>query len=155
MSGFLETVLAVCAALIAAELIGRLCPENSTVQFVGGLVALILLVSAVANLLNLDVDLSFSGTQMARQEEKLTSYVEERLEDAAQSDGEAYVEGLLAVAGLQAEKIQVLTDRNDDGSIVLTEVAVLFYYPSDGERAQVLLENALGGEVTVTVETEG
>lgn len=155
MSGFLGTVLAVCAALIAAELIARLCPENSTVQFVGGLVALILLVSAVANLLNMDVDLSFSGTQMARQEEKLTSYVEERLEDAAQSDGEAYVEGLLAVAGLQAEKIQVLTDRNDDGSIVLTEVAVLFYYPSDGERAQMLLENALGEEVTVTVETEG
>ena len=61
----------------------------------------------------------------------------------------------MAAAGLQPEEIRVLTDRNEDGSIVLTEAAAVFAYPSESERAKVLLESVLGEEVRVTVETAG
>ena len=93
--------------------------------------------------------------QGQRQQEELSSYLEEQYQQAAQQDGEAYVQSLLAAAGLQAKEIQVSTDRNQDGSIVLTEVAAVFTYPVEGERASALLRNALGEGVRVTVETGG
>ena len=60
---------------------------------------------------------------------------------------------LLAAAGLQAKEIRVKTDRNAQGSIVMTEVAVRFVYPSEAERARALLSGVLGDEVRITVET--
>ena len=124
------------------------------VQFVAGLISLGMLLSLVGSLLSLDVDFSFSEKQAQRQQEDLTSYVGDQLEQALQRDAQEYVEGLLAAGGLQAKEIRVLTDRNAGGSIVLTEVAALFAYPSDRERASVLLQNALGEEVRVSVEVE-
>ncbi len=63
------------------------------------------------------------------------------------------MQGLLAAAGLQAKEIRVKTDRNAQGSIVMTEVAVRFVYPSEAERARALLSGVLGEEVRITVET--
>ena len=125
------------------------------VQFVAGLIALGMLLSLVGSLLSLDVDFSFSEKQAQRQQEDLTSYVGDQLEQALQRDAQEYVEGLLAAGGLQAKEIRVLTDRNEEGSIVLTEVAVLCSYPAEEERARALLENALDREVRVLVEAGG
>ena len=139
MSTVMSSILTVCLVLIATELLRKLCPEDRMVQFVAGLIALGMLLSLVGSLLSLDVDFSFSEKQAQRQQEDLTSYVGDQLEQALQQDAQEYVEGLLAAGGLQAKEIRVLTDRNEEGSIVLTEVAALFAYPSDGERARVLL----------------
>ena len=140
MNQVMESVLTVCVALVAAELLRRFCPEDQMVRFVSGLVALGLLLSAA---------------QGQRQQEELSSYLEEQYQQAAQQDGEAYVQSLLAAAGLQAKEIQVSTDRNQDGSIVLTEVAAVFTYPVEGERASALLRNVLGEGVRIMVETGG
>ncbi len=154
MSTVMSSILTVCLVLIATELLRKLCPEDRMVQFVAGLIALGMLLSLVGSLLSLDVDFSFSEKQAQRQQEDLTSYVGDQLEQALQRDAQEYVEGLLAAGGLQAKEIRVLTDRNEGGSIVLTEVAAVFAYPSDGERARVLLQNVLGEEVRVNVEVE-
>ena len=155
MNTFLETTLAVCGALAAVELLRRLCPEDSAARFAGGLAALYLLASGAAALFSLELDLKSPRAQAQRQQEEFSSYVEGRYQQAAQEDGEAYVRGLLAAAGLSAKELQIKTDRNEEGSIVLTEVAVLCSYPAEEERARALLENALDGEVRVLVEAGG
>jgi hypothetical protein len=155
MNTVLKSVLTLCTVLIATELVQKFCPEDRMTRFVGSLVALSLLISAVGTVLSLDVEFSLSGVEVEKQQEELSSYVEEQVEQAAQQDVQAYVEGLLATAGLEAKEILVLTDRNEEGSIVLTEVAAAFTYPSEGERAEVLLRNVLGEEVRVTVKTDG
>ena len=162
MNQVMESVLTVCVALVAAELLRRFCPEDQMVRFVSGLVALGLLLSLVGAVTGLELDLPLSAAQGQRQQEELSSYLEElssyleeQYQQAAQQDGEAYVQSLLAAAGLQAKEIQVSTDRNQDGSIVLTEVAAVFTYPVEGERASALLRNALGEGVRVMVETGG
>ncbi len=155
MNTVLKSVLTLCTVLIATELVRKFCPEDRMTRFVGSLVALSLLISAVGTVLSLDVEFSLSGVEVERQQEELSSYVEEQVKQAAQQDVQAYVEGLLATAGLEAKEILVLTDRNEEGSIVLTEVAAAFTYPSEGERAEVLLRNVLGEEVRVTVKTDG
>ena len=151
MNTVLKSVLTLCTVLIATELVRKFCPEDRMTRFVGSLVALSLLISAVGTVLSLDVEFSLSGVEVEKQQEELSSYVEEQVEQAAQQD----VEKLLATAGLEAKEILVLTDRNEEGSIVLTEVAAAFTYPSEGERAEVLLRNVLGEEVRVTVKTDG
>ena len=133
MNHFMETLLMVCTVLIALGL----------------------LISAVGAALDLDLDFSLTQASVESQQDELNSYLEEEYQTAASQDGEDYVMGLLAAAGLQPEEIRVLTDRNEDGSIVLTEAAAVFAYPSESERAKVLLENVLGEEVRVTVETAG
>lgn len=155
MNKVLESILTVCVVLITTELLRKFCPENHMVRFVGSLMALSLLLSAVSTLLSLDIDVSLSGVRVENQQEELTSYVEEQYEQAAQQDAKDYIKGLFASAGLEAKEILVLTDRNEEGSIVLTEVTAVFTYPSDQERARVLLQNVLGEEVRVTVESSG
>lgn len=155
MNTVLKSVLTLCTVLIATELVRKFCPEDRMTRFVGSLVALSLLISAVGTVLSLDVEFSLSDVEVEKQQEELSSYVEEQVEQAAQQDVQTYVEGLLATAGLEAKEILVLTDRNEEGSIVLTEVAAAFTYPSEGERAEVLLRNVLGEEVRVTVKTDG
>ena len=155
MNTVLKSVLTLCTVLIATELVRKFCPEDRMTRFVGSIVALSLLISAVGTVLSLDVEFSLSGVEVEKQQEELSSYVEEQVEQAAQQDVQTYVEGLLATAGLEAKEILVLTDRKEEGSIVLTEVAAAFTYPSEGERAEVLLRNVLGEEVRVTVKTDG
>ena len=154
MNTVMESVLTVCVVLIATELLRKFCPENHMVRFVGSLVALSVLISTVGTLLSVDVDFSLAGEQTQNQQEELTSYVEEQYEQAAQQDWEEYIKGLLATAGLEAKEIRVLTDRNEEGSIVLTEVTAVFQYSTEEERARALLQNVLGEGIRVTVEAE-
>ena len=154
MNTVMESVLTVCVVLISTELLRNFCPENHMVRFVGSLVALSVLISTVGTLLSVDVDFSLAGEQTQNQQEELTSYVEEQYEQAAQQDWEEYIKGLLATAGIEAKEIRVLTDRNEEGSIVLTEVTAVFQYSTEEERARALFQNVLGEGIRVTVEAE-
>ena len=74
---------------------------------------------------------------------------------AAEEEARRSLEGLLAVAGLEAEKIEIFTDINQDSSIVLTKISAVFLYESDAERAGALFRNTLGDEIEIEVKTDG
>ena len=155
MNAVMESILTVCLVLIVTELLQKFCPEDQMTRFVGSLAVLAVTLSAVGSFVSLDVELPISQGETHRRQEELTSYVEEQMEGAAGEDLEAYVQGLLGTVGLQAKEIKVFTDRNEDGSIVLTEVAAVFQYPSQEEQARALLQNVLGEGVKVSVAAEG
>lgn len=75
MNQVMESVLTVCVALVAAELLRRFCPEDQMVRFVSGLVALGLLLSLVGAVTGLELDLPLSAAQGQRQQEELSSYL--------------------------------------------------------------------------------
>ena len=85
MNQVMESVLTVCVALVAAELLRRFCPEDQMVRFVSGLVALGLLLSLVGAATGLELDLPLSAAQGQRQQEELSSYLEEQYQQAAPS----------------------------------------------------------------------
>ena len=68
MNQVMESVLTVCVALVAAELLRRFCPEDQMVRFVSGLVALGLLLSLVGAATGLELDLPLSAAQGQRQQ---------------------------------------------------------------------------------------
>ncbi len=145
----------VCVLLVAVELTGRICPENTAVQFVRSLAVLVLLVSFVLSFFSLKLEFNLPETAEGRQESSLEMMVRDELRSAGEKEAEQYVAGLLAAAGLTAEKIEVRTDISEDNSIVLTGIGLVFTYDSDAERAKVLLKNVLGETVQTEVYTNG
>lgn len=83
MNHFMETLLMVCTVLIAGELLQKLCPEDKMVRFVGSVVALGLLISAVGAALDLDLDFSLTQASVESQQDELNSYLEEEYQTAA------------------------------------------------------------------------
>lgn len=155
MNPVLESVVTICVILIATEVIGRFCPKNAMLQFVRALVAVVLLVSAAASLFSADLDLSLSQNRAESAQEELSGYLEEQYGKAASEEAKQSLEGLFAVAGLKAEKIEIFTDINEESSIVLTKVSAVFAYESDAQRAKALLQNTLGDEIEIEVKTDG
>lgn len=145
----------ICILLAGTELICRICSENTMIKFVRSLAALLLLVSFLASLFSLDLDLSIGADSPKAAGESLSSYVQEEMEKAQELEMEQYLKGLLASAGLEPEKIEVKIDIGEDSSIVLAGVGVVFPYESEGERAKALLKNVLGEEVIVEVQIHG
>lgn len=155
MNTVLQNTAAVCMVLIAAEAVGRLCPENAMIHFVRGLAVLALLSSLVSSVFSSNWDISLPENAMENTRDELSSYVQEQTEWAVQAETERYLEGLLAAAGIQAEKIEAFTDISDESGIVLTKVSALFAFETDAQRGQVLLRNVLGDDITVEVKTDG
>ncbi len=155
MNTVLKSFIAVCSVLMATELAGRLCSKNAMVKFVRALAALALLASVLTGISPLDWDFSGSEQKAEQAREELSGYVEDQLEEAAKEDAQSYLSGLLAAAGLEAEKMELVTDIGENGSIVLTKVKVVFAYESDAERARALLSQTIGEETEVEVQTNG
>ncbi len=155
MKEVLESAAGICVVLAAAELIGRLCSENTMVNFVRALAVLAMLLSVIAPLFSLDFDLDLPLEKARASGEELARYVEEQTQEAAEEELEQYLTGLLSAVGIEAEKIQVGTDIREDGSIVLTEVEGIYPYEADRERAQALLKNVLGSDVKVEGKSNG
>lgn len=155
MSGAWENLISVCGVMLAAELLARLCPKNDMVGFVKGLVILALLCSSVSALFSADWDFSLPQNQAEDHSQELSSYVSDQLETAAQEDLSSYFRGLLASAGLEAEKILLETDIAEDGCIVLKKAGFLFAYDSDARRAAALLRNVLDSGTELEVQTDG
>lgn len=157
MNSFWENMAAVCTVIVVSELAGRLCGEHGMVNFVRALGILALLSSLLLSLFSLDPELDFSSSldraEQARGE--LSSYVEEQEGQAAGIELERYLQGLLGAAGIEAKKIEAVTDIGEDGRIVLKKVRAVFRYESDMERAGVLLRNTLGEETEVEVQADG
>ena len=155
MNTVLQNAAVICIILVATELASRLCEKDAMVNFVKALTILVLLTSFLASLFSVELDFSVSDRKSEETREELSGYVQEQTEAAFQSEMKTYLEGLFAVAGLQAEKIEVMTDIGEDSGIVLAKVGAAFAYPAEGERARALLQNVLGEDVVVEVTTDG
>ena len=155
MNTVLQNTAAVCVVLIAAEAVGRLCPENAMVHFVRGLAVLALLSSLVSSVFSSNWEISLPKGAAENAGEELSGYVQEQTEWAVQAETVRYLEGLLASAELRAEKIEAFTDISDDSGIVLTKVSAVFAFETDAQRGQALLRGVLGDEIAVEVQTDG
>lgn len=154
MNTILQNTAVICGAVIATELAARLCSKDAMVNFVRALTVLVLLISFLVSLGSVDLDFSLSYQKTEESQEELSGYVQEQTEAAFRSEAITYVEGLFAVAGLQAKKIEVITDIGEDSSIVLRKVSAVFAYDSDAQRAKALLENTLGKDIDLEVQFE-
>ena len=156
MNTLKATVLTVCIFLVAAEIIARFCPKNENDQFYTGPD-----LSSSSDFcrqfpfFHLDIHWNVAIDQAQEQQNELSGYVEEQMEDSAQRELEKSIRGLLATIDLKPEKIEIFTDITDESSIVLTKVSATFFYESDAQRADALLQNVLGEETEVEVKIDG
>lgn len=155
MNTLKATVLTICIFLVAAEVVARFCPKNEMINFIRGLISVLLLISAVTSLFHLDIHWNVAMDQAQEQQNELSGYIEDQVEDSAQRELEKSIRGLLATIDLKPEKIEIFTDITDVSSIVLTKVSATFFYESDARRADALLQNVLGEETEVEVKTDG
>lgn len=151
MKELLSGAFSVCGAILLIEIAARVGGENEMLLFARGVSVLLLLLSLCFSVARADWDLSLPKAQTAAYGEELEDFVAEQIDLAAKEELTAYLKGLLAAAGLQAEKIEIQTTILEDGSIVLDKVGLLFRWQSDRERAVPLLQNVLGDEVEVEV----
>lgn len=155
MKSILEGSIVICITLFAMELVGRLSTKNGMVYFVRSLVVTALLASMVSSFFSVDFNWDFSSGADTVHQEELSSYVEGEYIQAAREEAKRYLKGLLAAAGLEAEKIETCVDINENNGIVLTKVGLLFTYDSDARRAETLLNSVLGQETEIEVEING
>lgn len=155
MAQVLEWASWLCTALIALGALGQLVPQDRMVQFVQALIILTLLASGAASVLHArwDFELPDPGGQAAVGE--LESFLNSQYESATEEEAVRAIKGLLAAAGLEAKKIDVLIYSLDETGIVLAKVDAAFRYPAEGERARALLQNVLGEDVVVEVTADG
>lgn len=153
MREILEGFLPVCMALVVVEVLGRLCAEDSMLKFVRSLAVTVLLATSVLSLFSIDWEFSLDGEES--ENSQLEEYLWGLYSSAAEESAVKSLNGLLETAGLQAEKILIDTDIQEDSGIVLKKVTAVFAYRSDAQRAQVLLREALGKEIQVEVQTDG
>ncbi len=155
MGSLLEGLPVLCLVLIATEVMARLCPQEKTVGFVQGLVAVTLLCSAVAALFSASWDFSLPQAQAEGAQAGLVEYINGQYQSATEAELEKYLRGLLGAAGLQAKKIEVEVDITGDSRIVLAKVNAAFTYPVEQERAAALLRGVLGDTVEIEVTADG
>ena len=155
MSDVLEAAGAACLFLVGSELVTRLWGEDKTLAFARGLAVLVVLLGLVGALFTGEWDLELPQAQGEAAGQELRSFVEEETQAAVEEELERSLLGLLEAGGVTAEKIQVETDIGEEGSIECTEVELWFAYPSQEERALVLLRGVLGEELSIRTQTGG
>ena len=72
MNTLKATVLTVCIFLVAAEIIARFCPKNEMINFIRGLISVLLLISAVSSLFHLDINWNVAIDQAQEQQNELS-----------------------------------------------------------------------------------
>lgn len=155
MNTIKETVLMVCIILIAVELICKIVPDNNMLTFVKGLVFVMLFISIISSITNLDLSLNVSKEGIDISDNELYQYVEEQYEDSAVTQTREYIEELLYSIDIEYKEIKIFTDKNEDSSILIEKVRVELVYKSDKDRAKALLEGALGEDVKIEVKISG
>lgn len=148
------TVITICATVVVTEIICKLIPKNKMIIFVRSLLITTVFISGIYGLIHQDIDFNFFSEQNVANEE-LTEYVEEQYQNAVQTDARQYIRGLLEKIQIEPKEIEVFTDINEDGSILIEKVSVTTSYESDRERAFALLKNTMGDEFDVEVKADG
>lgn len=137
MNGFSSFIAAFCGSCIIIGLMYIICPEKQkhTVKFLFGIVFILSVLSAFVNLK--DISLPDFGSADYSQNQT----------DIAEASARLVYEGALKNSGINFSKIEVCTDKNADGSIIITKVIIY----SDANRADIL---AALGTVSKTYKVE-
>lgn len=151
MSELCAQLVSLCGVVAVAECFAQLCREDSMLRFVRGISVLLLFVSFCLSLRSADFSISLPQMEADARARRLESLVSSELADATEQEYRTYLSGLLAAAGLCAEKIELDISNNEDGSIVLDRAAFWFSYQSECDRARALLTGVLEQEVEVQV----
>lgn len=155
MNAMRETVLTVCVVLIAIELFARLVPKTAMLNYVRGLIAVILLLSAVSTISGLDIRLPTAGELAADENSALNEYLSQNYEETVKRQAKNYLTGLLETIEVAPREIQIFTDKNTDGSIIITKIQIVAAYEVDRTRALALLKNVVGKETELEVKLHG
>lgn len=149
--GWWESLLLACGGILAVELLGCLW-DGELFRFLRRLAVLLLLVSGISGLFSalpaLEPDLRLSR----QRSQALQEYVEQESLSAARRAAEDYLWGLLAAGGTDVQDLQAEITLDEEGSIGLDSVRLRCAFPSQGERAKLLLRNILGDAVEIEVD---
>lgn len=151
--------VSICCAAVGCAVLQLLAPRGGlgkVLELIGALAFLGCALSPLARLPSLDwqnvpsIPLSESAKSELLQEQ-LWRQMQTPVQQAVQQEGTA----ALAAYGLSAEKIEAVTDTDEDGSIYISKIAVTLTKSQAVRRTAViqLLRERFQLEVEVTVET--
>lgn len=154
MSAISASIFTVCVVLVAIELLCRFVSKSNVLQFIRGLITAMLLISLVAAFMGLDFDFSALGADEIQENEELSAYLDDAYQQTVQNETASYIDGLLATIEINAKEIDVFTDNDDDGSIIIEKIQIAVQDDTDRTRANALLKNVLdeGTDVEVYVK---
>lgn len=155
MNTIQETALTVCVVLIGTELFARLVPKNSMLNYVRGLIFVILFLSAASAVSGLDFSLPPAGALTAEGNGELAEYLSHSYEDTVKTETRAYITGLLQTIEVTPKEIRIYTERNEEESISIKKITVITAYETDSARSKALLKNVVGKETVVEVKQDG
>jgi len=155
MSSITSTVLTICITVILTEVVSRFSPKNDMITFVRALVFVLLFLSAIAGFLHMDVEFDWNESTGSSAGTELTEYLADQYEQSVQQETAQYVTGLLGTIQLSAEKIEINTDKNKDGSIIIQKITVTIKYEADRERTAAVLKGMMGNEIETEVKCLG
>lgn len=137
MNAFSSFVASFCASSIIIGLMYLVCPEKqkNIVKFLFGIVFILSVISSFASIKDITLP-DFDSADYSRNET-----------DIAETSARLVYEGALKNSGINFRKIEVCTDKNEDGSIFITKVIIY----SDANKTDIL--TALG-TVAKTYEVE-
>lgn len=152
MSSIANTVLIMCVTLVAAELLSKLAPESDMIVFMKSLIFLVVILSAIMAILDIDFSFDMQEINAQKQGTELVEYINEQYEKAAIDDTKKYIEGLLASVEISVEEINVFTDTAQDGSISIKKIEIYILNESERERILALINGVLNSEVETEVK---
>ena len=155
MSSITGTVLTICITVILTEVVARFSPKSNMISFVRALIFVLLFLSAIAGVFHMDMDFDWTGNNGAAAETELNEYLGDQYEQSVQRETAEYVTGLLRTIQLSAEESEVMTDKHEDGSIIIQKITVTIKYEADRERTNAVLSGMMGNEIETEVKCLG
>lgn len=153
MSSITYTILTICVVLVVSELICKYAPKNDALKFIGGLVAMVLMISVIAEFQKIEFKPLLSETEYELySESSVMEYLDGEYQAAVQTETVAYIQGLLGSAEIYPKEIKVFTDKNEEGSILIEKIKINVGFESEVRRARALLSSVLKSEVETEVE---
>lgn len=152
----MQFLITICVAAIAAALFRILVPENKYSKQMSLLIAGVFLLTGITALSGAELNLDISSFQAAADEQinDFSSEVNDSLKDEICGKMEEKVRNLLAKSEIYPEQIHIIVNISGLYGISISEVKVMFGGEEALEKAQNLLENALSGDIKVTVGTK-
>ena len=155
MSSITGTVLTICITVILTEVVARFSPKNNMISFVRALIFVLLFLSAIAGLFHMDVDFDWNANAGNSAGTELNEYLGDQYEQTVQRETSQYITGLLETIQLSAEEIEIKTDKQEDGSIIIQKITVTIWYEADRERTVAVLSGMMGNDIETEVKCLG
>ena len=143
-----------CLAAVGGVILRHIAPEKGSGTVFRVLLSaffLCVFFTPLYGLFSFTPTLSFDTLPAEMQESMLDETVARQLQNTVETAAADVTATALSARGLSAEKIEVITDIREDGSIYIVRVNVTLSRKCRGHRAEAreLLENRLETDVTV------